>query len=366
MIAFTIYSMLLGGVAPVIGRMIGRYDVRKIIAGGGLMAGLGFASLSLMSDLRVFYGGYAVIGVGMAALGSVPATVVVSNWFQKRRGTAIGIMSTGMGAGGFILAPLFGGYLIPVFGWRVSYLALAVLTWLLVIPFAWLVLKEKPADMGLYPDGAAKPEPLAEGTAPASTSEGMTLRRALATAAFWLISGSFLASGFSLVGILLAQVPYLEDIGFPVAIASSVLGAIGLISLAGRIGFGWLCDRIPAKYVGFIGSGFQVVSLIVLMNVQPESSPVMLWLYVLTMGVSVGSWLPVLSMLVSTTFGLASYGTIFGIALLTQSIGVAVGPIVAGYMYDSMNTYQGAFIIFLIVYGVSMLTILAVRRPESL
>ncbi len=91
-------------------------------------------------------------------------------------------MSVGIGAGGFVLAPLVGGYLIPNFDWRASYFALALLTWVVSIPLALLVIKTKPADMGLYPDGVEATEAVAE--AEASPSEGLTLKMALGTSAF--------------------------------------------------------------------------------------------------------------------------------------------------------------------------------------
>jgi len=290
------------------------------------------------------------MGIGMAATGHVPASTIVLNWFKKRRGTAIGIMSTGIGAGGVVLAPLIGSYLIPHFGWRVSYLALAILTWVLVIPITLLIIKTKPADMGLY-------SPL--------TSEGNTLQTALATSAFWLIAVSFLIGLFSQVGIIQHQVPYLEDIGFPITMAAGALGVVGLTSAIGKFGFGWLCDQIPAKYVWSIGLGSQMVSMIILLNVQATSPQTMIWLYAIAIGLGAGSWLPTMSMLVSTSFGLTAYGAIFGAVTLFENIGVATGPLMTGYLYDAMGNYHWAFIILLGLHIVSIPTALAVRHPKS-
>ena len=366
MAAFTIYNLAMGVASPFVGRVIDRYGARRVIAIGALIAGLGFVLLSLMNTLWHFYASYAVIGVGMAAMGHVPSSTIVSNWFKKRRGTAIGIMSSGIGAGGIALAPLVGGYLIPNFGWRVSYLVLAVLTWVLIIPLALLVIKTKPADMGLYPDGIEAPEAVAMTEASPPTAKGVTLRMALATPAFWLIAVSFLTADFSRASTIQSQVPYLEDIGFPVAIAAGALGGVGLGSLVGKFGFGWLCDRIPPKYACFIGLGLLAVSIIILMNVEPASPLALIWLYAILIGLSAGSWLPTMSMLISTNFGLAAYGTLYGLVAFAQAIGVATGPLMAGYMFDTMGTYHWAFIIFLALGAVAIPTILAVRRPKSL
>ncbi|GAI06068.1 unnamed protein product, partial [marine sediment metagenome] len=331
---------------------------------GAVIGGLGFILLSLMNNLWYFYGGYIVTGIGMAAIGTVPASVVVSNWFKKRRGTAIGLMSAGVGAGGFVLAPFVGGYLIPNFSWRASYLALTLLTWML-IPLVLLVIKTKPADMGLYPDGMPAPEAMAVTEASLSASEGLSLKVALATPALWLIAVSFLASAFSHVGVIQSQVPYLEDIGFPVAAAAGALGGVGLGSLIGKLGFGWLCDRIQPKYACCISLVLQLVSIIILMSVQPVSPLAIIWLYAIVMGLGTGGWLPTMSMLISASFGSASYGAIFGMVILAQNVGIATGPLMAGYMYDTMNTYHWAFIILSALYIVAIPAVLAVRCPKS-
>jgi len=366
MVAFTIYVLVRGVASVFTGRMIDRHEAKKVIATGAIIVGLGFILLSQMSNLGHFYLSYAVIGVGMAAMGHVPLSAVVSNWFKKRRGTAIGIMSAGIGAGGFTLAPLIGGYLIPNLGWRDSYLILAGFTWVLIIPLALFVIKTRPADIGLYPDGRQIPEIVAMTEASSLTSKGVTLKMALATSSFWLIAIAFLTSGFSQVGIIQSQVPHIEDIGFPAVIAAGALGILGVFSLVSKFAFGWLCDRIPAKYACAIGFVLQMTSIIILMNIKPASPQALIWLYATTVGLAAGSWLPTLSMLVSTNFGLAAYGSIFGAVNLAMNIGDATGPLMAGYMYTNTGTYHQAFIIFLALYVIAMPAILAVRRPKSL
>jgi len=366
MAAFTILFLVSGMASPFIGKVVDRYGARRVISIGATIVGLGFILLSVMSNLWHFYVVYAVIGVGITAIGQVPTSAIVSNWFEKRRGLVIGVMSTGIGIGGFALAPLTGGYLIPSFGWRISYRVLALLAWLLIIPLALLVMKTKPADMGLYPDGRQAPDAMTGAEASSSTARGLTLRMALATSAFWLICISFLLNQFSQIGLVQNQVPHLEDIGFPVVTAATALGFVGLASAVGKFGFGWLCDHIPAKYTCSIGLGFMLTGLIIFMNIKPTSPVTMVWLYALITGLGSGSWLPTMSMLISTNFGLVAYGTIFGVVSLFQNLGMAVGPLMAGYMYDTMNTYHLAFIIFLVLFGIAILAMLAVRRPKVL
>ena len=364
MVAFAILFLVMGAASPFTGRLVDRYGARNVIALGAVLVGGGFVMLSQVGTLWHYYVGYAVIGIGEAAIGPIPATAVVSNWFKKYRGTAIGIMSSGVGVGGFVVAPLVGGFIIPDFGWRAAYLAIAVLTCVILLPLALFVIKTKPADMGLYPDGAPAPEATTEAKASHLASDGLTLKITLATSAFWFISIAFLAGGFSQLGQLESQVPHLDDIGFSVVIAAGALGGVGLGSAAGKFFFGWLCDKIQAKYALSIGFGLNLVALIILMRVTPSTTLAVLWFYAIIMGLGLGSWMPTLSMIISTNFGLVAYGAILGMVFLFQNIGIATGPLLAGYLYDMTNTYQWAFVVFLILFVVAILAALAVRRPK--
>jgi len=151
-----------------------------------------------------------------------------------------------------------------------------------------------------------------------------------------------------------------------VVTTATALGTVGLMSAVGKFGFGWLCDRIPPKYACSIGLGLQAMGIITLMNVEPTSPEAMIWLYAIVIGLGAGSWLPTMSMLTSTSFGLASYGVIFGIVDLARSIGVATGPLMAGYLYDITSSYRWAFAIFLALNVIALPAILVLRRPKSI
>jgi MFS family permease len=364
MSAWFIRFLGVGLSSPFIGKLVDSYGARVIIPIGALIGGLGFVILSLASNLWYFYIGWAAVGVGISGSGVIPGTAVVSNWFKKRRGRALGIMGVGYGAAG-LMSPFVGGYLIPHFGWRVSYFALGLLMWML-IPLAILLIRSKPADEGLYPDGVEHPEAVAEVEALPSTAGGMTLKKALATSSLWLIAISFLISSMAETGITQTQVPYCEDIGFPAAMAATTLAVVGIWSAIGKFSFGWLCDHIQAKYARAIGIGFLLGGAIILTSMRATSPAALMWLYAIIKGFGTGSWLPTMSMLTSTIFGLASYGVIFGMIYILNSVGSGVGPLFAGYMYDLMGTYHGAFIVFIILLVVAIPIILVVRRPRLL
>ena len=365
MVAFSVLFLAMAAASPFVGRLVDRYGVRGIISLGAFTVGLGFVLLSVMQNIWHFYVAYAIIGLATTAMGAVPATAMVSNWFVKRRGTAIGIMAIGIGAGIFALSPLLGSYLIPNFGWRMSYLFLAIINWAL-IPLVLLVVRTKPADMGLYPDGV-ETAPVSSGIGALPViAKGLSLRMALGTPAFWLLASTFFCMAIGSLGVSQDQVPYLQDVGFSLAIATNALTGLGLGSAVGKFVFGWLCDKIPAKYACALSSVFLAVGTVILLNLKPESSLAAIWLYGIIFGLGNGGWLPTMSMLVTNNFGLTSYGAIFGMVSVAQGIGGALGPLLGGYMYDAMNTYKWAFLIFLGLDIIAVFTVLFVRRPKPL
>jgi MFS family permease len=364
MLGFSIFFLASGLVSPFIGKLITRYGERKIITVGAVIMSVAMALLGSVTSIWQFYIFHALVGIGMAGMGTIPASSLVSKWFHKRRGLAIGIMAFGVGIGGFVAAPIVAGTLIPAFGWRLAYVILGIATCLIMVPSALIVIKAgKPADMGLYPDGIEPAVETAQNTPSLTLPTKLMEKAAFISPAFWLIAVCIVLSQFSMVGVCQNQVPFLVDIGFPMQTAAGALGFLALMSAVGKLGFGWLCDRVQAKYVTSIGLALQVIGIIILLNINKESSALLPWLFAITMGLGVGSWLPTMSMLVSQNFGLILYPTIFGIITLCQCLGASAGPAVTGWLYDVMGNYKLAFLILLGLYVIALPAILFVRQP---
>jgi MFS family permease len=366
MMALTVYFLVQSAVSPFIGRLVDRYGGGKLIAVGAVVAGLGFVMLSFTSALWYFYVGYAVYGIGNIVTSHVPTTAIVSNWFKKRRGVAIGTMGIGIGLGGLVLAPLVGGYLIPHLEWRSTYIAMAIINSVIVIPLALFVIKTRPSDMDLLPDGEVNQSAEKIHEMSTLTSGRSNLKIALSSSAFWLITFAFLTSSFSHVGIIQNQTSYLDDTGFSMAIAATALGTIGFGSAVGKLAFGWLSDRIPPKYACIMGFGTLFVAIYILMNINRESPAAMIWIYSIVMGFGLGSWLPTMSVITSSTFGLASYGVIWGLITGIHGLGTAFGPMVVGYIYDTWGSYQRAFVLALSLLVMASIAIFMIRRPRPL
>ncbi|TFH36082.1 MAG: MFS transporter [Dehalococcoidia bacterium] len=364
MVSFAIIYIAMGIASPFVGRFVDRHGARTVIPLGALILGFGFLIVSRMSELYVFYLGYVLIGVGVTMSGQVPSSAIISNWFKRRRGMALGVMSAGFGAGGVVMAPIV-GFFIENVGWREAYLAMAVIVWVTLIPLGLLLVRTKPSEMGLYPDGESAPPPPAEGVATAPATSGVTLRQAAVMSAFWLIGIAFSLRGFSSMGALQASVPFLDDAGFPTGTAAAALGTVGVGSALGKLFFGWLCDRIPPKFACAIGLTLQFAATLVLLSVHANSPMAVIWTFAILHGLGAGGWLPTMSMLVSTGFGLASYGAVFGAITSLQAIGTATGPLFEGMVYDATGTYLWAMVTFAALYVIAIPAVLLVKRPKA-
>ena len=191
---------------------------------------------------------------------------------------------------------------------------------------------------------------------------GVTLKQALSNKAFWLIILVVFFSQVSQVGAIQNQVPYMNDLGFPVAMASLCLGFIGLSSAIGKYFFGWLCDHIRANHAGLIGIALQAAGIIILLNISSSSPTALAIIYSLVLGFGTGAWLPTLSMMVSENLGIREYSKIFGAATLSYAVGTALGPLFTSLVFQYTGDYKIAFACFLALYALSAPAAMLVKK----
>jgi len=363
MSAFTISFLCMALAQLITGRLTDKFGARKVIFTGGLIMGLGFVISGLTKEIWHLYAGYILVGIGASAAGTVPASVVVSHWFNRKRGLATGVMSVGVGAGGFVFGPVVGNILIPQFNWNGAFIIIGLITFFTIMPLALLVIRTRPKDMGLVPDGNINSD-LYEKPKIASITKGMTLKMALGTSTLWLIALAYFLSSFSFMAVLQNQVLYLQDSGFNVATAAAAISAISVASAIGKFTFGWLSDRIPAKYTATLGLCLQVISIALLLFIVPQSPTIIIWIYAILFGLGMGSWLPTMSIMTGRQFGLVAFGSIFGVISLLQTLGASSGPVFAAAMFDYLQSYKLAFSICLASYAVSIPALLMLRKPK--
>lgn len=370
--AVSIYMLVVGLTGPVAGKLTDKYGPKKLIVIGAVIAAIGFMFLGLASAVWHIYICYFVVGIGMSGAGFVPVSVAISNWFVRRRGVAMGIAMAGVSLGAIVIAPL-AHYLIVVTGWQMAFVILGVLTAVLIIIPVMFVMRTRPEDVGLLPDGARpveakamlemasvpdSPDPRGNSSA---VDESWTLSRAFRSLPFWLLLVTFFFTGAVVAGVLQHEVNFLKNMGIPMATASFALGLTGGIGGLGKVVFGFLADKFNPKYASVLCIALQVVGLAILIMTQNMA---LVWAFVVVYGFAMGGWLTLEPLVTGQLFGMASFGAIFGWVLAAAAVGSALGPFLMGAIFDASGSYSIGFITFLVVYGVAIAALSFARRPK--
>jgi len=343
-LAMTVYMLTMGLTAPIMGRMTDRFGEKTVILTGALIAGTGLLLLSRTTSLGEFYFLYFVVGLGFSGCGIIPASSAITNWFAKKRGIAIGLAMAGVSVGAFTIT-LAAGYIMAGNGWRFAYCFLGILSLVLVIPLVLLVMKNTPQEIGLLPDGG--PSAYGEGTGRVTPKtsciadlEGWTAGMAIRNQSFWLIALGFFLIFFSIGAVLQHEVNYLTDMGISRLVAASALAFTGGFGGLGKISFGYLADRVSPKNVAILSFAMQAAGIIILIFATSMTS---FWAFAFIFGFAMGGQIALQPLIIADLFGLASFGTIYGIVTLAAASGTALGPVLAGLVYDLSGSYFWVF-----------------------
>jgi len=365
----TIYWIVTACSAPVLGILVDSYGAKKVMLWAAILNGASLLGLSVVQNLWQFYLAYGFKAIAHAGIGLVVIGAIVSKWFDKKRGRATGIATTGIGLGGLFLAP-FAGFLMPLAGWRTVYLILGIMLWAFVIPTIALIVRSSPEEVGLLPDGEEKPtdESLdaddSKAIQSADIPSELSLGQALRTPTYWLIGAAFFLVSADIFGTLAHQTSYFESIGISRGAASLALGFTAGMGVPGKIFFGFLAERMPIRYTTILCLGIQAIGMLILMMTK---SMAMVWLFVIVFGFSMGGMATLRPLVLMDFFGTAAIGAILGSASLIFAMGAAAGPIYAAYIYDFFKSYYWAFLIYFTAYLCAMIMILCtpvVKEPS--
>ncbi len=354
-----------GFLGPIEGFLIDKYGPRKMMFIGIPLMGFGFILLAGVESLLALYLVYIFTITLGSSLGTfAPATAAVANWFLRKRSRAIGFVMSGVALGGALLLPVLGWW-IETYGWRSAAIASGVLILTAGLPLAML-MRHRPEDYGLLPDGseAASTAPDASrGTGRPRPVSGPEIGglQSLRTTQFWFLGASLSLRAIVTTGFTIHFVAMMVDRGFTLVIASSLLGAVALVSLLGRIGLAWLGDFVDKRYLLAITLGVTSLTMLAMSQVQSQSLLVgILVLYAVAYGGSIV--LPV--SLQADYFGRKSFATIRGLTNTVQTTGTLIGPVFAGAVFDQTGNYSLAFAGFAVAGFMAMLLVIGIRRPN--
>lgn len=351
-IAQSIYLLTNSAVGLVTGKLAERHSIRKIIFIGGLVGGGAWIMLSLTSSLWYLYFFYFVLGIGLGgAAGLVPASVAISHWFVRRRGAAMGVATAGIALGAMVLTPAV-GFVTNAFGWRMSYLFMGAVVFAIDLPLAALLMRNRPQDKGLLPDGDLPAPQVERAAAPAHPHVGQGgSKRWISSASMWLLCVGFALAQIGEMSILIHEVAFITDIGISATAAAAAFGLTGGMGGIGKVIFGWLTDKISARYVTMLCFGLQLGGVFVLMATD---SLAMVWVFVAVFGFSMGGMVTLMPLATSDLFGGSSFGVVYGFVHFVV-IGVSTaGPPLAGFLYDATQSYATVFMIFAATYAASL------------
>lgn len=343
--AFSFGFLLSALIAPTMGRLMDRRGPTIVVEIGVVTMGAGLLLATLVHEpWQLYLTLGALVGGGVNCLAYTSQSIYLPNWFVRRRGLAISIAFSGVGLGSITILPWLQST-IEHGGWRSGCWMLGILVLALLGPLN-LLLRHRPEDMGLEPDGArstaAAPAPN-NIVDPEWAAIDWTLRRALRTARFWWIAVGYFGALFAWYAVQVHQTKYLIEIGFPPDTAAWALGLVGLVSVPGQIALGHLSDRIGREWVWAIGNGGFVLCSLALILLAGHPTAALLWLMVVAQGTLGYALTSVMGPIPAEIFAGRHYGAIFGTVMLSAILGGAAGPWAAGVIHDLTGSYAIAF-----------------------
>jgi MFS family permease len=328
--------LCMGVGAFVWGALSDRFGTRPVVLAGGVLLGLGLVTASRAGTLGQFQILFGVI-VGLAA-GSfyTPLTAATTRWFTRHRSLAVALVSAGLSVGSAIMGPL-ARWLITTYDWRFAMLVIGDLVWLVVIPAALLVR-----------DPATSPMHAVAGATAGGNSREFTVGQALRTPQFAAIALTYFACCAAHSGPIFHMVTHAIDHGVSAMAAATVLSAASLASLSGKILCGLVADRVGAKRTLVAGLALQAVAVSLYLFTRELTS---FYAVALVFGFAYGGVMPLYAIVVREYFGARIMGTVFGAAALTSTLGMALGPVAGGWLYDALGSY---FWLFIASFGIGL------------
>jgi len=353
--AASLRGMEMGIFAPLIGLCVDRVGPRKLLFAGVISTGAGLLILSSTHSLWTFYGAFLLLGLGAGGCLNVVTTSVIANWFRRNLGKALGLMSSGVGLAGLFIPVVV--FLIDSYGWRTALVILGAGMWIMGIPLL-LIVRNTPEECGLRPDGDGEG---GEGTGPVHKKQrgDLRFRDIVTNRSFLILNVIDLTRLAAATAVMVHVMPYLGHLGVSRTTAGLIAAAIPVMSIAGRLGLGWLGDLWDKRYVMILALFCMIVGLCAF------AFPANRWLiclFLLSFPPGWGSMNVLRASYLREAFGKENFGTLLGITAGSGSVGAVIGPTSAGWVFDVTGSYHFVWLGYLGVLIIGMVLIFYMQR----
>lgn len=364
--ALALRLMLFGLFGPFAAAFMNRFGVRAVMISAVILISAGYLASLVMTQvwqLVLLWG--IVVGVGTGLTAMVLAVTVATRWFNARRGLVMGIFAASNATGQLVFLPLIAA-LSTRYGWRMSLVFVCCMLALAGV-VAWLLMRDRPSDVGLplYGETAVAPPPLAGiGLGSLMMSPLIVLRDCVRVPIFWVLFGTFFICGSSTNGLIQTHfIALCHDYGLAATLAASVLAMMGIFDFIGTIGSGWLSDRVDPRWLLFWYYGLRGLSLLYLPFT--DFSFYGLSLFGMFYGLDWVATVPPTVKLTADRFGRERAGIVFGWVFAGHQIGAASAAFGAGLVRTEYSTYLPAFFVAGALCIVAALAVITVRRPSG-
>ena len=339
--------------SPFLGRLIDTYGSRPVMAACLGMFGLSFLLRPLMTELWHWYALSALQFAGFSGAAAIPAGKLVGVWFRRTRGRVMGLATMGNNFGGLVIPGIVGATM-ALSSWEGAYVVLGIMAVAIVL-ISLVAIKESPDEH----DRKSASEP---GVAESETEiTGWTVDEALRHRSFYLVTIAVFLGTFTYGAVLPQVFAHLTNEGASTATASQALGALALFGMAGKVSFGYLAERITARYALMICLGGQAVFLMLMLE---SANTALLWTSVPLFGLCMGAFGTLMQLIVQESSGLRYFGSIVGLVNVTSVVFFAVGPLMAGASYDLTDRYHAAFIATAVMFVIAILFLTQAGSPR--
>jgi MFS family permease len=358
--AVTLGTLGAGMLSLPAGWLVDRHGPRLLAPLGALLVVGAYLCLANVDSLWQFYLAYLLgRGIAGAVMGGVVPMTIAANWFERHRGRAMGLVAMSLPLGGAILA-LVAQPIIESQGWRSVFTYFAILLFVVYVIPASLIIRRRPEDMGLLPDGRRTPNAVTNDSAGEGADGSWTINEAMHTRALWLLIGGITMAVMANGAVGFNQVAYYTDQGIPPAEAASVLA---VYALSGAVANGiwgfvveWIAERILAVIVSLLSA--LAIGLLLFVDSTPSAIGFAVLFGLMARGES-----SIVMMIIASYFGKRSYGRISGFVTPFQMVGLGTGPLIASAAYDLSGSYTQAFILFAACYVLAAFLFWMARQP---